>query len=1241
MGLEIQEVCRICSNLDSLVAVGTLLIYGLEGLQFGFEGIALDEDGWKWLDPWFLDTCIGASASTHVRALSQLLRHRYFVATYRKATLGTLDTLFKSLGAKPTPVYRVRLYAVPSDVDGARFVKLWRSRLTLETRLAKIYKSNWLVLREVVDFSAGSWENGSVLGISVMVPLIGLKPAGKKPETGSSESFHIQRWLEGSSYLVPLHSTVHSLETVVKRTYDSISPPDLSKYKDKNFQPPLDIPSGEEIIKGLVNCYYTNQSPINGVSSVLYPFQLNSVCKMYEKELVPKREILPNYTKVTSPCGYSYYVDIFFLDFHRLPDSFLLPKGGILAENMGLGKTLICLSLVCLTKHQFSTIPEDAILHDDQSMEGTVNEKPIELPGTLKSLWEICRETISQKSLPWKFYKDDLPSSVVEKLSYRPGFFKLPLHIAENHLGVRARHSLMQDGRFRVLYLCNTTLVIVPENLFHQWHGEMTKHLEPNYLKSLFISDRFQEHLKTDSSVYSNLLPSSPRELIQYDLVVMTISLFQKRIRPDDSILKAIHWKRLIIDEGHSMGSKSTSLSSDCKSLLCERIWAVTGTPTSGLTNLHMNEEEPVTSSPSKKRKYTVKSSFSVKDDLTRVGNLVSSFFKIEPYFSQPRLWSSTIVRYLTSENFNTETSLRNLLNILLVRHNLTEVERDLKLPQLHHEAVFINPSYQNKLAINLFTAVLAVNAVSSEREGSDYMFDASNHQELRKLVNNLQLATFYWTGFKQQDVETLLRIAKHGLKKQNKDGGPYHSTYDRRLLYNSIKASSEALENQSWRTAAALHEMLYYVEGVPNSFVKHFGMVLDQSMSLFGAPHLSALQKFYYKNRFLNMNDTEKLEMKLHEASGPFWERYWMEAEQKEGNSRKRHPGSPDSKAVAGTNLLDSKVDPEVDLLRSKQNIASARSIRSASSIPENNSYERVCNIKNANIRGTASSKLSYLATKLVENQRAGLKSIVFFEYEDSAYYLSEFLDIIGVKYILYATFIGASQRANNIIEFDHHDSQVDGGIALIMDLRLAAHGLTVISATRVYFLSPVWHRSREAQAIKRAHRIGQTQEVYVETLVLRGTLEEEIYKRRTGHEDESFDGQPSKHEVIDDAGMQRFILKHEFLPTDIHEEEHSSFSIPAHEDVDNQDFNEHLDEESSLQSHTMTKQDYGGIPYHDWTMRLFTQENLDKLNSMKQQKPTKAESNRDLLSIGNTPKRVQQQKKEGIVKRRRVQFR
>ena len=73
----------------------------------------------------------------------------------------------------------------------------------------------------------------------------------------------------------------------------------------------------------------------------------------------------------------------------------------------------------------------------------------------------------------------------------------------------------------------------------------------------------------------------------------------------------------------------------------------------------------------------------------------------------------------------------------------------------------------------------------------------------------------------------------------------------------------------------------------------------------------------------------------------------------------------------------------------------------------------------KNMNILGTSSAKLTYLATSLLENQRNRIKSIVFFEFEDSAYYLIELLEILKIRHIIYANFITPIKRAQNLYDF------------------------------------------------------------------------------------------------------------------------------------------------------------------------------------------------------------------------------
>jgi superfamily II DNA or RNA helicase len=65
-------------------------------------------------------------------------------------------------------------------------------------------------------------------------------------------------------------------------------------------------------------------------------------------------------------------------------------------------------------------------------------------------------------------------------------------------------------------------------------------------------------------------------------------------------------------------------------------------------------------------------------------------------------------------------------------------------------------------------------------------------------------------------------------------------------------------------------------------------------------------------------------------------------------------------------------------------------------------------------------------------------------------------------------------------------------------MDISQAAFGLDMREASRIYFISPVLNPQVEAQAIGRARRISQKKAVFVETLVLKNSIEEVILERK-----------------------------------------------------------------------------------------------------------------------------------------------
>ena len=97
-----------------------------------------------------------------------------------------------------------------------------------------------------------------------------------------------------------------------------------------------------------------------------------------------------------------------------------------------------------------------------------------------------------------------------------------------------------------------------------------------------------------------------------------------------------------------------------------------------------------------------------------------------------------------------------------------------------------------------------------------------------------------------------------------------------------------------------------------------------------------------------------------------------------------------------------------------------------------------------------------------------------------------------------------------------------------LLMDITQAAFGLDMKSASRIYFISPVLNPQVEAQAIGRARRISQQKPVTVETLVLRGSVEEVIVRRRG----EMTQAEQRKcRSILDDKPIYEWILNAKIL--------------------------------------------------------------------------------------------------------------
>ncbi|HYW31028.1 MAG TPA: DEAD/DEAH box helicase [Gemmatimonas sp.] len=133
-------------------------------------------------------------------------------------------------------------------------------------------------------------------------------------------------------------------------------------------------------------------------------------------------------------------------------------------------------------------------------------------------------------------------------------------------------------------------------------------------------------------------------------------------------------------------------------------------------------------------------------------------------------------------------------------------------------------------------------------------------------------------------------------------------------------------------------------------------------------------------------------------------------------------------------------------------------------------------------------SAKLDALIPTLAEVAAEGHKSIVFSQFTSFLALVRERLDAEGVKY----EYLDGRTRDREA-RVDRFQNDPECPVFLI-SLKAGGHGLNLTAAEYVYLLDPWWNPAVEAQAIDRAHRIGQTRQVIATRFVARDTIEEKI---------------------------------------------------------------------------------------------------------------------------------------------------
>ncbi len=135
----------------------------------------------------------------------------------------------------------------------------------------------------------------------------------------------------------------------------------------------------------------------------------------------------------------------------------------------------------------------------------------------------------------------------------------------------------------------------------------------------------------------------------------------------------------------------------------------------------------------------------------------------------------------------------------------------------------------------------------------------------------------------------------------------------------------------------------------------------------------------------------------------------------------------------------------------------------------------------------GIGSAKIDVLVDHLQELRAEGHRALVFSQFTSFLRRVRARLDREGIE----STYLdGSTRRRGEVIEeFKAGDAAV-----FLISLKAGGVGLTLTEADYVFVLDPWWNPAVEAQAVDRAHRIGQQQPVMVYRLVAANTIEEKV---------------------------------------------------------------------------------------------------------------------------------------------------
>ncbi|CAJ0574863.1 unnamed protein product, partial [Mesorhabditis spiculigera] len=330
---------------------------------------------------------------------------------------------------------------------------------------------------------------------------------------------------------------------------------------------------------------------LDHLSSTLRPYQADAVRFMIERELIGT--IRNGKEFQSEACGtdlhYFPHLGLFAKETYPIPSQRI--RGGILAEEMGLGKTVELLALISTIQRDK---PEPPMVKKSLLYHGYRNQDPI--VATMEHLVSSVTAMIEgdrgikkmakerQKAINGNaFYNVQpmysrtkalkcigcgekcAPDRVLLPPDYDLGSFECPGCMADTIIPGKA------------------TLIIVPNAIFTQWYEEIRRHIKENVKVELYqgLSTHGYKHptLLADKDIVLTTYEVLEKELHFVEFKPRTGLRDRKRALASPSPLLSVDWWRICLDESQMIEGGGRKAAAMCLKLQSRARWCVTGTP--------------------------------------------------------------------------------------------------------------------------------------------------------------------------------------------------------------------------------------------------------------------------------------------------------------------------------------------------------------------------------------------------------------------------------------------------------------------------------------------------------------------------------------------------------------------------------------------------------------------------------------------------------------------------------------